>query len=1190
MGSNQSTRELGIFGEKAETGSRLKLMESRGRWSRHTYFLWELEDRQEGVLRGVPEVALAAQFGVLKPESLCGTAIYLLGKYNLEVLREHYFAQGLHTDLTQDKLEIVNEAQQEFSILQTLENHINSGNLKTFREDLKQLRDHLHEKEHDYQEKIRLLNHKIESLQESNELKDRAQVRLYQKALGLYQHRYQACKQRLKTCGAYLAEVAYVADHLSGPEQTAKFKAFVKPEGRLSLMTFLREQGIGITRGMQYENQFLVHHSGKFNRGRLNNHAEKVVHHLKSYEAPLFAQPTDAHHLKFHEVHKEAHLANENGPLRADIEEQKRRKVFDTRGHLKDASLEEFALVADFLRDRAFNLGKSPVFPIDRDCQSLSQKLQGIEQLRERANPAAEPFIPQRKREPALQPLSAAGLLVREMQADNQTKYTKASKWSWSLYRAHHAIPSRYHTEGKVAWVVRHGLSFLCAVPDFFYALWTGNSQLTPSLRAWEKVKSAFFVGNETGSIQTLSAREQRYAKVVDALRDHSIPPSIASRLGTLARVPFSSFGRAIREVGKGVWNLALEVGNQFRSNFRMYPLQKDQIDVLNQMRRALKKLEKVPEITVLQAVTKDNPLHGAASSLPLASNEPGSPNSIEGRPSPVKVTAPNSPTLKDRVRRASAFVVREEDVQLAEALRLPYHLDAYQGRNVLKGLSRGTQEFYDLFGLNLFAMHPMTGVVFTLTYGAALMPFLMPKVASHILPGFWNQWVLMLGKWSASGTASMAVASAFLNAKLAAMVLEQGLNGWNSWVIKGLRDFGDDPAFATIVLGASFALGHALVHGVDGVKIPALSNWAAEDIGTVPAIAETFVGLKGAAAIAGLLNVSGAKRAEAREVILEGLKREIREKPILGLPTLTDAELNQRLNAFVQNIENEASAKLISKTRQSNPSIRYGGAVQIRDFGSMKNLKSNPEKLEQVDEFMSFLWVHHDRLHQLSNAHRHQVYQLACEYWGENSRTTRSVYAQLYNARPVSYLEGSVRHLFRYLNATSALIVSILALPMRAMVSWCIREIHPTKKPDVFGPLRLISGRFKELFKESAAQVGSFLKGMSSIVVNIFLQRAPRTVGDITMNSVVARIANYFGLTGVSVRNLKASTRLDCFGEQASSAVNRAGLSQAQRSSQAPDLLVQLAKRFRDAFEIKMSQLDDLAKTEASSRDLTGQ
>lgn len=180
------------------------------------------------------------------------------------------------------------------------------------------------------------------------------------------------------------------------------------------------------------------------------------------------------------------------------------------------------------------------------------------------------------------------------------------------------------------------------------------------------------------------------------------------------------------------------------------------------------------------------------------------------------------------------------------ETLQISHPLDPYENKDLLGMTVSGLKGFVDLFGHNIYAKHPTLGLLFTLSYGMGLLPLIAPKLGAHLLSKEYVHFIQTMKEVTDKGDSIFSKAGvSFLNAKLNTAGFELISDGFNSWTVKGLNNFRQDPATASAVIMMAYLGGHFYTHAnLDGHSFPG-AHTLAEETGSVPAFTEAFVGAK---------------------------------------------------------------------------------------------------------------------------------------------------------------------------------------------------------------------------------------------------------------------------------------------------------------------------------------------------------
>lgn len=166
----------------------------------------------------------------------------------------------------------------------------------------------------------------------------------------------------------------------------------------------------------------------------------------------------------------------------------------------------------------------------------------------------------------------------------------------------------------------------------------------------------------------------------------------------------------------------------------------------------------------------------------------------------------------------------------------------SYRSDGLLCAAANGLKSFSDLFEHHVFTKHPFAGLLFTTAYAGGALAVLQPNWVQPFLGEHYVRFSQNLGSAAASGSASSAIASGFLQAKMAAATFELMIHGADSWLVKGAKYLKDDPAAFITYTSMAIGFGALLAYQVN---IPWLSSHLREDVGTFKPLALGFAGLK---------------------------------------------------------------------------------------------------------------------------------------------------------------------------------------------------------------------------------------------------------------------------------------------------------------------------------------------------------
>lgn len=216
-------------------------------------------------------------------------------------------------------------------------------------------------------------------------------------------------------------------------------------------------------------------------------------------------------------------------------------------------------------------------------------------------------------------------------------------------------------------------------------------------------------------------------------------------------------------------------------------------------------------------------------------------------------------------------------------------HLNPYDPHDLISTLINATVGFVEFFKDGIFAKHPITGFIAALAYafgGAAVMA---PGTLKLILTraGFSQGQIhaiivacQQLGRPIAKGSASQAIASGFTLAKIMGVSMNASAQGFDSALAKIIDEVRKDPLLYGAGICVSYGFGN-LVTNI--IKVPYLTGYLRDEIGTAPAIGRILIGAK-----LGMLSLEAALPEDERHSsILAEFLADIAANVMLGLRLL---------------------------------------------------------------------------------------------------------------------------------------------------------------------------------------------------------------------------------------------------------------------------------------------------------------
>ncbi|KTC69316.1 hypothetical protein Lbir_2055 [Legionella birminghamensis] len=181
------------------------------------------------------------------------------------------------------------------------------------------------------------------------------------------------------------------------------------------------------------------------------------------------------------------------------------------------------------------------------------------------------------------------------------------------------------------------------------------------------------------------------------------------------------------------------------------------------------------------------------------------------------------------------------KDSILAEA---SYPLTAGEQNDILTAVARGLNGFSSFF-THGFNKDPISGVIFTLGYAVGAAVIFMPAFSTAIFGAGYVNWLSHFSYALGTSKIAATVGGGCTQAQILAMGWDAIMHGPSGVAANAAYQFGEDPLTIAAYCAAAYGIGHLLINGIAGHKIPWLSNVIAEDLGTNKSFGTFFFGGK---------------------------------------------------------------------------------------------------------------------------------------------------------------------------------------------------------------------------------------------------------------------------------------------------------------------------------------------------------
>lgn len=189
--------------------------------------------------------------------------------------------------------------------------------------------------------------------------------------------------------------------------------------------------------------------------------------------------------------------------------------------------------------------------------------------------------------------------------------------------------------------------------------------------------------------------------------------------------------------------------------------------------------------------------------------------------------------------------VLKSDSKPVSKLARTDYHLTAGEQNDIITAMVRGFDGFVSVFTHNIYAKDPVGGLLFTTAYAAGAGAIFCPAFASTVFGAGYVNWFTHFSYSMGSGKFAAALAGGSTQAQVFATGWDTAVHGPNSSGISVTMQIAEDPLTYSAYFALAYGLGYVLVNGINGHKIPVLSDILREDLGSTPDASYPFIGGK---------------------------------------------------------------------------------------------------------------------------------------------------------------------------------------------------------------------------------------------------------------------------------------------------------------------------------------------------------
>lgn len=448
------------------------------------------------------------------------------------------------------------------------------------------------------------------------------------------------------------------------------------------------------------------------------------------------------------------------------------------------------------------------------------------------------------------------------------------------------------------------------------------------------------------------------------------------------------------------------------------------------------------------------------------------------------------------------------------EIMLTPYH-----SHGLLNSGVDGITGFIDLFGHHMFAKHPFVATASSFGAATSFVAYFAPTLAATLWGNSYVQFLLAQGGIWSKDLVSASFAGSFTNFKLIGATIEGVMHGPDSWLSKGFSYALKDPAAVIAYTTMSWITGYALV---EWINLPGISATLRAHIGYPPALSETFAGAKFGIVGYHLLSYPLEASNKLRQNSLGNTVQLFGKLHTTVVTSRKVLEFNNALQELVAALEELIQDRDVHKV--SEYIDRY--------------MKVTPQEKDKII-LMLFLALNKSYLADLNPVLKAKLQHQLETITGSNA-DARALEKILYpdKHQSTSTLRSFIGRIVGYI----PVLIRCLLSPLILASTFSLKS--------AYRPWYELSKMWWDDMTSTLHAVVNFTHKILETVFN----RLPRTLADVIVNGLFARIASLFGYHQVTLQGYQLSANWDMQQEALASNTTQRALNAITRMNTTPN------------------------------------
>lgn len=337
-----------------------------------------------------------------------------------------------------------------------------------------------------------------------------------------------------------------------------------------------------------------------------------------------------------------------------------------------------------------------------------------------------------------------------------------------------------------------------------------------------------------------------------------------------------------------------------------------------------------------------------------------------------------------------------------------PYRLSHGEWLDITNEAIHGARFVAETFTNNIHSKHPLAGIIFSLSYLSGVFVILTPQFMSFLPKGY-LKFSHTLANAMSKGGLTKAIGSGMTQAQLFTAAFNAIIEGNDSWLAKGSREFEKNPSNILVYISLAVGLGALVAFELD---IPYISETLREDLGNIPIPSLGFAGAKMGILLIDLL------REKKPEAIREHIP-EIRHQLDDILQKFGEFQSDSHRDHIINTLLSDAFLSSLKTSVQA-----------------VKDNMTTKEKAELAKLVFLFKLEHEkDLLPKLPTQTKRKLIELTHQYFPKHTETLKTVNQLLYPPPPQSIFIITLTTVIYYIPILIRCLASIVTLNTRPYI-----------------------------------------------------------------------------------------------------------------------------------------------------------